>query len=375
MSSDLEGTSTWNDGLVLDGVLDGTETITDGVLGLSDGVIVWSLDKDGAGEGVLDTLDEGVFVFSEVLLVDELGKTEIAFLDIVHRVDLLTTASERNSLTVSSLGTSDANDVVAGEDFEGRRVNTLLVDDDKVLVGAITKSLLELNDFQNAVIGELTLRFNQLLSLIGVAPEESGVDLGFFVLERDVEAHDVAVLQSRGHVALSATVVEDETANQLGLSRHLVLHVHDFDHMEIDLIIAHNSFDGINNDFSKRVSDRWVDLSVKRAAGDADEEVSGHLVLSLLEFLKELKSLFLGLLQTINDDSRVDSLTEVAFGLAHELSDEKHIGCGAVTDDVILGSGSSANHGSGRVLDLHLMEQNTTILGQLDLTGTTDEPN
>ena len=94
-----------------------------------------------------------------------------------------------------------------------------------------------------------------------------------------------------------------------------------------------------------------------------------------LEFLKEFQSFFLGLLQTINDDSRVDSLTEVAFGLAHELSDEKHIGCGAITHDVILGSGSSADHGSGRVLDLHLVEQNTTILGQLDLTGTTDEPN
>ncbi len=275
MGCDLEGASSWNDSFVFNSVLDGTETITDGVLSLSDGVIVRSLDKDGAREWVLNTLNEGVFVLTEVLLVDELGETEVALLNIVDGVDLLTTAGEGNSLTVSSLGTSDANDVVAGEDLEGRRVNTLLVDNDKVLVGAITELLLELNDLQNAVISELTLRFDQLLSLIGIAPEESGVDLGLFVLKRDVEAHDVAVLQTRGHVALSATVVEDKTANQLRLSGHLVLHVHDFDHMEIDLIIAHNSFGGIGDEFSTRVGDRCADLGVKRAAGDANEEVSG----------------------------------------------------------------------------------------------------
>ncbi len=263
MSCDFEGASTWDDSLVLNGVFDSTKTITDGVLGLSDGVIVRSLDEDSAGEWVLDTLNKSVFVLSKVLLVDKLGETKIALLNIVDRVDLLTAASEGNSLTVSSLGTSDANDVVAGKDLEGRRVNTLLVDNDKVLVGAITELLLELNDLQNAVISELTLRLNQLLSLIGIAPEESGVDLGLFVLKGNIEAHDVAVLQSGGHVALSATVIEDETANQLRLSRHLVLHVHDFDHVKIDLIIAHNSFDGIDNNFGKRVCNRWVDLSVE----------------------------------------------------------------------------------------------------------------
>jgi hypothetical protein len=46
------------------------------------------------------------------------------------------------------------------------------------------------------------------------------------------------------------------------------------------------------------------------------------------------------------------SLAEVSFGLTHQLTDEKHIRGGAITNDVILGSGSTANHGSGGVLDL-----------------------
>lgn len=47
-SGDFEGATTWDDGFILNGVLDSTETITDGILGLSDGVIVGSLDEDSA---------------------------------------------------------------------------------------------------------------------------------------------------------------------------------------------------------------------------------------------------------------------------------------------------------------------------------------
>lgn len=47
-SGDFEGATTWNDGLVLNGVLDSAETVTDCILSLSDGVVVGSLDEDSA---------------------------------------------------------------------------------------------------------------------------------------------------------------------------------------------------------------------------------------------------------------------------------------------------------------------------------------
>ena len=372
--SDLERSSTWKDTLILDGVLDGSETITDGVLGLSNGVVVGSLDEDGAREGVGDALNEGVLVVTERLLVDELSVTEIGVLDIVDGVDLLATAGERDSLTVSALGTSDSNDVVASEDLEGRRVNTLLVDNDEVFVGTITQSLLELDNLHDTVVSELSLGLDELLSLVGVAPEESGVDLGLFVLEGDVEAHDVTVGETAWHVALATTVIEDETADEARLSGHLVLHVHDLDHMEINTVVSHDGLDGINADFGKRVGDGGVDLGVEGSAGDLHEHVTRKIGLLDSEGIEESEALALGLLEAVSDDTGVDTLAEVALSLTHELTNEEDVGGGAVADDIILGGSGTADHGGGGVLDLHLVEENTAILGKFDLSGATDEP-
>jgi hypothetical protein len=337
-SSDLEGATTGDNSLVEDGVGDSSKTITDGILGLGDGVIVGSLDEDGDREGVLDALNESVLVVTERLLVNKLGEAEVRLKHVVDGVELLATAGEGDTLTVSSLCAADTHDAVAGEDLEGGGVNTLLVDDNEVLVGAVTEALLELDDLHDSVVSELSLGLDELLSLIGVGPEEAGVDLGLLVLEGDVEAHDVTVLEAGWHVVLATTVIEDETANKAGLGGHLVLHVHDLDHVEVDAIIA------------------------------------GELLLGDFEGVQEAEALSLGHLDTINDDTGVDSLTDVALSLAHKLANEKDVGGGTVADDIVLGGGSAANHGGGRVLDLHLVQENAAVLGQLDLSGASDKP-
>lgn len=71
-----------------------------------------------------------------------------------------------------------------------------MINNNKVFVCAITQTLLQLNDFQNAVICELALRLNKFLPLLSIAPEESRVDLGFFVFEGHIEAHDVAIFEA-----------------------------------------------------------------------------------------------------------------------------------------------------------------------------------
>jgi len=372
--SDLEGAATGDNSLVEDGVGDSSETVTDGILGLGDGVIVGSLDEDGDREGVLDAFNESVLVVTERLLVNELGKAEVRLRDVVDGVELLATAGERDTLTVSSLCAADTHDVVAGEDLEGGRVNTLLVDDNEVFVGAVTQALLELDDLHDSIVSELSLGLDELLSLIGVGPEEAGVDLGLFVLEGDVEAHDVTVLEAGRHVVLATTVIEDETAHKAGLSGHLVLHVHDLNHVEVDAVIAGDALDGVDDDFGEGVCDGGVDLSVERGAGNANKEIAGQLLLGDSEGVQEAEALGFGHLDTINDDTGVDALTDVALSLAHELTNEKDVGGGAVADDVVLGGGSAANHGGSGVLDLHLVQENAAVLGQLDLSGASDKP-
>jgi hypothetical protein len=153
-----------------------------------------------------------------------------------------------------------------------------------------------------------------------------------------------------------------------------VLHVHDFDHMEINLIVTSDGFHGIDDDLSEWVGNSGVDLGVQGGACNADQEISRHLFLRDLEIFEESESLLLGFLKTINDDSGVDAFAEVSLGLTHELTNEKNISCGAISNDIVLSGSSSTDHSSCRVLDLHLVKQNAAIFSQLDLTGATDEP-
>jgi hypothetical protein len=68
----FKGSGSWDDSLVLDGVLDCSESVSDGVLDLGDGVLVGALDEEGAGGWVLDALYEGILILSKCVLV-ELG--------------------------------------------------------------------------------------------------------------------------------------------------------------------------------------------------------------------------------------------------------------------------------------------------------------
>jgi len=372
-SSDLEGTSAGDDTLVLNGVGDSAHTVTDSVSSLRNRVIVGSLDQDGAGEGVLDTLNEGVLVLTEGLLVDNLGETKISLGHVINSVKLLATAGKGNTLTVSLLAATDAHDAGSGEDLEGGGVNTLLVDNDEVLVGALAELLLEGNNLVDSVVGELTLGSDQLLSLVGVGPEEAGVDFGLLVLEGGVQAEDVTVLHAGGEVAVSATVIEDETLHELGLVRHLVLHVHQLDHVQIDGLAGFgNAVDSVDDDFAEGVGELGQDFGVEGSAGDLDQHVAVNLDL-VLEVVEEAEGLGLSELHAVNEDTGVHSFAEVALSLTHKLADEEHVGGGTVTDNIVLGGGSTADHGGGRVLDLHLVEQNSAVLGQLNLASATDE--
>lgn len=151
---DLEGAGAGDDSLVVDGVGDGTETVSDGVLGLGNRVVVGPLDEDGAGEGVLNAFNEGVLVVTERDFVDELGETDILEGEVINGVEAATTTGEGESLHVSLLGAADADNALAGEHLEGGGIDTLLVDDNELLVGAFADLALEVDDLLDLVVGE-----------------------------------------------------------------------------------------------------------------------------------------------------------------------------------------------------------------------------
>lgn len=128
-----------------------------------------------------------------------------------------------------------------------------------------------------------------------------------------------------------------------------------------------------------------VELGRKGCPGDIEEKVAVDLLLKL-ELVKELilesalpqpiqvkssishlQSFHLGDLEAISDDSGVQTLGDITVGLLEQLSHQQHHRCRSVTANVVLGGRSSRNHDSRRVLDLHLSQEDVSILGKLDL--------
>lgn len=69
-AGDLKCASARNNCLILDGVDDCTKTVTDCLLDLGDGVVVWTLDQNSAREWIVNTFDERVLIVTKRLLVD-----------------------------------------------------------------------------------------------------------------------------------------------------------------------------------------------------------------------------------------------------------------------------------------------------------------
>jgi hypothetical protein len=90
----LEGTSTSDNVFVLDGVLDGTETVSDSVVNLGDSVAVGTSDEESNGLGVSHVFDKGEFFLTEDMLVDQTSVTQNALIQVIDRVLSSTTTAQ-----------------------------------------------------------------------------------------------------------------------------------------------------------------------------------------------------------------------------------------------------------------------------------------
>lgn len=370
--SNFKGACSRDDCLVEQGVLDSSESVSDSLLCLGNGVVIWTFDEDGDRERVLDTLNEGVFVISELMLIDMLGESKVFLLEILDGVDGVSAASKGESLHVPPLCSSNTDDVLFGEHVEREWVDSFLVDDNEVFVGSIAHFSLKFNDLCNFVICELSFRFDQRLSLLGRRPEETGVSLCLLVLQADIAGQDIAILKLLGHVWVSGSVVEHKTLDEFGLIAQLVLHVHQFYHVKVNFVVSSDLQDCISDDLCKLLSQFGMDLGHERCSCNLNQCLSVHLLLDL-DGLKELQSLILGHLNSIDQHSWMHRLSKVLFSLPQQLSNEEHISSGAIANNVILSSSCSCNHGGSRVLDLHLVKKDIAILGELDLASSSDQ--
>jgi hypothetical protein len=158
-ASNLESTTTSNDGFVFNGILDSTETITDSIIDLVDGMRIGSFDKQGNTLGILDLFDECELFLSKDMLINESSPSEVGWCKVVNRVLSDTAANKLQSLHVASLCSAESKNVVLSKDIQRKRVNTLLVDDNETIVSVFARanSVLEVNDLANLLVNVLSL--------------------------------------------------------------------------------------------------------------------------------------------------------------------------------------------------------------------------
>jgi len=299
-----------------------------------------TLDEQRHRLGLPALLDERKFLLSERVLVDEAGIAETLGLEVVDRVLGGAAAAKLEALHVAALSPAKRKDAVLDEDVERHRVNTLLVDDDKrprLLLRVdvlVADEVLELDNLLQLGVDKAALRLDQLLALLGRRVEERRVDLTeraarargrrsegsagqlqravvgrapkgadarLLVLERYVERQDEAVLEPLGHVWVPGAVIHDETADERGLGVHLVLHLHNLDHVQVDWVLERVDADGVGGrcwrlDGQDGVDDKAgdlgrqlrVDLGRERGVGHRDERRPVERRLLDLERVKEL---------------------------------------------------------------------------------------
>ena len=295
--------------------------------------------------------------------------------------DPIPTADRQNSpLHVPPLCPTKRHDPLLGEHVERKRVDPLLVDDDKVLLLAddvavlvelrVAHELLEFDDLADLGVGELALRLDELLALLCGRVEEARVDLAvihkrtsvllapmqhernarLLVLERNVESEDVAVLETLGHVGVPSPVIEDESLDETSVDVGEVLHFHELDHVEVDRLISNlllplrldlvlsldrallpnlvddaHLADGknrIDETLCETLGETLVELGGERGVGDVDEDLVGGVVVGKgdAERVEEGGEAVLGDFNPVGENARVDALGGVSLGLLKELA-------------------------------------------------------
>jgi hypothetical protein len=244
-----------------------------------------TLDEQGHTLGLLDVLDKGVFLLSERVLVDKSSISQNIRRQVIHRVLRDTSTGELQSIVspptldlplhIPSLRSSKRKDAILDQDVQTHRVDTLLVDQDETLWlfarpdRLVTHGILELYDFLELGVDKSSLRLDELFTLLGRVVEEARVDLAvvsssiadsrLFIFERDIQSEDKGILHALGHIGMSRTVVHDQTADQLGIRVGLVLHLHDFDHVQVDWLTVGIDSLGISSGYWWLDSEDCVD--------------------------------------------------------------------------------------------------------------------
>ena len=201
--------------------------------------------------------------------------------------------------------------------------------------------------------------------MVGVGDADVCVDLGLLVLHGGGQQGDLGVLDDLGHPGVDPLLVDDKALDHVGVaddSAHLLL---DLDVVGVDLAVLLDCPAGLDDDVGEVLPLAADGLAGHGGLGDLLQEVvvvgvDGDVV----EYLDGLGG---GHLESVGDDGGVDVGVDEGLGLLQQLSGQDDGGGGAVPALAVLGLGDLDHHLGGGVLDIDLLQDGDTVVGDDDV--------
>mmetsp|Transcript_9834 Transcript_9834/g.15159 ORF Transcript_9834/g.15159 Transcript_9834/m.15159 type:complete len:399 (-) Transcript_9834:412-1608(-) len=304
----LEGARPGHHRAVLQAVLHGAQAVAERVLHLGDRVLVGALDQDGAALRVGHVLHEGVLLLAQRGLPHLARVAQHVLGHVLHAVDRVAPAGERQPLHVAPLGPPDGHDALLGEHVQRERVDALLVDHHEALPRLAHRAL-ELDHGLHLVVGELALGLHHALALLGAAVEEAGLHLRLLVLEGHVHGQDAAVLQLGGHVRVPRPVVQHHAPHEARVGGVAVGHVQNLHHVQVQRLPrrAHAQA-GVGHRLRDAVRQLGLEFGAEGGAGDVHQELAVRVRGCHLETVQKCQHSVSCQIETLSDDSGMKTL-------------------------------------------------------------------
>merc|ERR1719431_2015031 len=170
-------------------------------------------------------------------------------------------------------------------------------------------------------------------------------------------------------------MVQDQPINQLSFHLRPVLHLHQLHHVQVNgLVVNLDRLHSVHNKWGELGCELRMDFGAKTGGRDVSQDVFLFITSQVnLHVVQDLQSLFLSLVKPFSDDPWVKTLGDVEVCLLQILPYQEDGGGCSISSDVILGCGSPGNKAGCWMLDLHLMKQHISILGNLDIASSSHQ--
>mmetsp|Transcript_8220 Transcript_8220/g.9954 ORF Transcript_8220/g.9954 Transcript_8220/m.9954 type:complete len:568 (-) Transcript_8220:99-1802(-) len=369
-ASELGGATTANDVIVLDHVADDADGVMEAALGLIADSLGATSDHDGDSLGVHAVLDQDDLLARGAVgdLFDAAGSAELLRGDFLEAGDDARTSGDGKELDLDATDPTDGRKAVLHEQMVGLVVEAPLAED-----GGGAGVL----DAGNHIREVVRLHLLKFLVVGGALDLKTVLGLGLGGLERAGEDAHLGVLNLLGHLGVGELLVKDDTLDEAGVLDGAASLGNDFDQVEVDVatLEVSNVENGLQGQISVVLLARTDDLGAKGGLGASSQ--LGVIVLEDVELLLDLVDLAHGdltsLIEAVSDFERVDALLQKFLGLLEDGTSEHNDTSGAVTDLVVLRSGQLSEESGSLMMDLHLLEDGGTIVGDDNLAIRADE--